>query len=164
MQRRAPVIGRFLFACLVLTMAPAYATTCDVSVLPLNFGAYDPHAVVALDIATTATVTCTATSNRPQGETVTVTSSISIGGAPSFTPRQMRNVLNESLDYNIYVNPVRTVIFGDGTAGTGTTARTATVTRTNSAAFIVNVYGRIFPGQDVRVGAYSDALVYTIDF
>lgn len=157
------MIGRALFACLAMAVAPAYGASCDVSVLPLNFGTYDPHAVTALDIATTATITCTATSNRPQGETITVTSSVSRGGAPSFIPRQMRSALNEALDYNVYLNPLRTVIFGDGSAGTDRTARTVTTTRVGMV-YSVDIYGRIFPGQDVRVGSYSDTLIYTINF
>ena len=58
------------------------------------------------------------------------------GGAPTFTPRQMRRS-GEILSYNLYLDSTRSTIWGDGTGGTQAYTRanpplnqTATVTAT----------------------------------
>jgi spore coat protein U-like protein len=158
------MIGRSVFAGLMLTIASAHGATCSVTNLPpLNFGNYDPFSASPLDVATAATVRCTTNKGGP-GESFSVTTSLSQGGAPSFSPRQMRNVLNNPLNYNLYTDTLRTTIFGDGSAGTSTRTVLLTATKTVPAVLTDDIFGRIFAGQDVSVGSYSDTLLYTVTF
>jgi spore coat protein U-like protein len=159
------MISRGLIAGLMLTMASAHgAVTCTVTTAPLNFGTYDPFAAANLDVATQATITCT-TNRNSGGDFAVVTSAISKGGAPTFSPRQMRNALNNTLDYNLFTTTGRTTIFGDGTSTTATRSGFAFVTNRFTPAVIrVDVFGRVFAGQDASVGAYTDTLNYTITF
>lgn len=159
------MIGRNLFACLMLAAASAHGASCTFTSLPsLNFGPYDPYAAIPLDIATSATIRCTTTVGG-FGERITITSSIDRGGAPSFNPRQMRNAQNNTLNYNLFTNTTRTTIFGDGTSGTSAPSVPNTRVRINAPVTLtVNIFGRVFAGQDPSVGVYSDTLTYTVTF
>jgi spore coat protein U-like protein len=154
MQSRVTMIRCGMLAGLMLTMGAAHGVvSCTVTTVPLSFGTYDPFAAAHLDVATQATITCT-TNRNSGGEFAVVTSAISKGGAPTFSPRQMRNALNNTLDYNLFTTTGRTTIFGF-----------AFVTNRFTPAVIrVDVFGRVFAGQDASVGAYTDTLNYTITF
>jgi spore coat protein U-like protein len=164
MQIRA-TMSRSLFAGLMmLATATAHgAISCSVNTLPLNFGNYNPLTATALDVATTATITCT-TTRLTGSEFAVFTSSINKGGAPSFSPRQMRNALNNPLDYNLFTTTARTTIFGDGSAGTSTRFGFGSASRFNPAVITHDIFGRIFASQDVSVGTYSDTLIFTVTF
>jgi spore coat protein U-like protein len=163
MQSGATMNRNILFAGLMLAAVPAQGATCSVTSLPtLNFGSYNPFSVTNLDITTTATITCTST--RRSGEGVTTTTSLTRGGAPSFSPRQMRSGVTNTLNYNLYTTTARTTIFGDGSAGTATHSASGTASRTVPLVINDNIFGRIFAGQDPNVGTYSDTLIYTVTF
>lgn len=158
-------MSRGLFVGLTMALATAAAhgaISCSVNTLPLNFGNYDPFTATPLDVATTATITCT--SNRQSGEFALFTSSISRGRAPSFSPREMRNALNNPLNYNLFTTTARTTIFGDGSAGTSERVGFGWASRSNPAIIRHDIFGRIFAGQDVSVGSYSDTLIFTVTF
>ncbi|HEX9850530.1 spore coat U domain-containing protein [Candidatus Deferrimicrobium sp.] len=133
---------------------PAHAA-CLVSATGMNFGAYDVFAAVPRDSAGTVTVACDP--NPPTDVTVSIGSSPTSGG---FNPRRMRHVtLSDRLDYNLFTTPSMVTVWGDGSAGTSTVLlrkvnRNRPVTTT--------IYGRIPPGQNVSVGAYSDAVTVTV--
>lgn len=163
MQSRATVNRYVLFAALMLTTASALGANCSVTSLPaLSFGSYNPFSVTPLDITTVATITCT--SNRGSGEGVAITTSLTRGGAPSFSPRKMRNGVGNTLDYNLYTTTARTVIFGDGSPGTSTHSASGTASRFVPLVITDSIFGRIFAGQDPNVGTYSDTLIYTVTF
>lgn len=160
-------MSRGLLVGLMMALATAAAhgaISCRVNTLPLNFGNYDPFTTTHLDGATTVTITCTTNSNSPFGEIASVTSSISRGRAPSFSPREMRNALNNPLNYNLFTTAARTTIFGDGSAGTSERREFVWANRSNPAVIRYDIFGRIFAGQDVDVGSYSDTLIFTVDF
>jgi spore coat protein U-like protein len=85
--------------------------------------------------------------------------SISAGSSGSFSPRQMTSTSTDVLTYNLYIDAARTTVWGDGTGGSSTVnGTTATNPATNT------IYGRIFPGQSVAAGNYSDTLTVTLNF
>lgn len=70
---------------------------------------------------------------------------------------------SNTLGYNLYTDATRSTIWGDGNAGTFTIAdayvlTAITITRNYP------VYGRIFPGQNVRVGSYADSITVTVNY
>ena len=67
----------------------------------------------------------------------------------------------ETLDYNLYQDSTRTVIWGDGTGGSQTFVQPDPRLGVN---IDVTVYGRIPAGQDVSSGAYSSTVTATIFF
>ena len=72
----------------------------------------------------------------------------------------MRNLINGGsiLSYNLFSNPSRSQVIGDGTSGSTTLTRD--VYRANP--WDVTLYGRIPALQVIPPGLYSDSLVVTI--
>lgn len=141
-------------ACLLLLARPSDAA-CKVTATGVNFGAYDVFVTAPSDSAGTVTVSCD--QNPPIDITVAIGPSASSG---AFLPRSMRSAsAPDRLNYNLFTNASRNVVWGDGTAGTST-VMLFNVNRNRSQA--ATIYGRIPPGQNVSVGSYSDTLTVTI--
>jgi len=68
---------------------------------------------------------------------------------------------SEALNYNLYLDAARTIIWGDGTAGTQTYF---IKNPTNNQDVTVPVYGRVPTGQSVSKGTYSNTITVTINF
>ncbi len=141
--------------------------TCVVSTGGLSFGAsYDPFAVLPDDSATaTITVECTATALL-QLCIVPYEVSIDTGGAGGYSPREM-TAGAEVLQYNVYTDPTRLLVWGDGiSSGTLTVSGVLSYPilfgGTQSADH--QAYGRIFAGQLVDSGSYSDSLTITVSY
>jgi spore coat protein U-like protein len=129
------VIGIALWA------GPASAA-CSINTLGLNFGAYDVYATTPLDSAMTGTYSCDTPALVHVGT----------GSSGTYAARTMRNGTNV-LNYNIYIDPARTTVAGpvDFPAPAGTNVP-------------FQAYGRVFAGQDVSVGSYSDTIVVVFNF
>ncbi|MCT7951351.1 spore coat U domain-containing protein [Ancylothrix sp. C2] len=129
--------------------------SCTITPSPLNFGFYDVFSTTPLTASSSLQIACTS----PGNSTVqSVTTSLTRGNAPTFNPRQMRNNANESLNYNIFTDASRTIIWGDGTNGT------TTIVRNNVLTVTLPIQGAIPAGQNVRAGTYTDIINITINF
>jgi spore coat protein U-like protein len=148
---------------LLMAASAAHGANCFISSLPaLNFGNYNPFSASPLDSTTTAGVFCIRTVAT---ETVTMNITLSTGGSGSYFPRKLRDPLNNPLDYNLYGDAGRTVIFGNGTPGTSTYGVAFVLNAGRPFISIpVNIYGRISAGQDPRVGSYSDTVIFTVNY
>lgn len=119
----------------------------------VNFS-YNVFDAVPADSESAITVTCDLLSPLVVSVGIGVSTT-----SNSINPRQMRHTSGtDVLSYNLFLNPSRTAIWGDDIS---------------SSAFLLNnindnvprvlpIYGRIFPGQDVSAGAYSDVVTVTI--
>ena len=87
--------------------------------------------------------------------------SLDRGSGSSFTARRMTKG-NEQLFYNIYLDAARTVIWGDGTNGSG--VYFIHNPQSNDQDIALPVYGRIFPGQSASSGTYTDAITITLNY
>jgi spore coat protein U-like protein len=66
---------------------------------------------------------------------------------------------SETMDYNLYRDGSRTLIWGDGTGGSSiVTGMGAGVTQD------VTVYGRIYAGQNLVAGKYTDSITVTVEW
>jgi spore coat protein U-like protein len=139
---------------LLLSRPAAAAMNCSISLSPFSFGTYVPGDAAPLDVTGQIGVRCT-------GSAGTFVAKISPGGSGTFAQRQM---LSGSflLGYNFYLNPSRTVVWGDGTGGSQTT----TVSKPGSGQqnFTLPVYGRVYSQQAVGAGSYRDDVLVTIVF
>lgn len=69
----------------------------------------------------------------------------------------------EQLRYNLYLDSARTIVWGDGTGGTG--HLTLTKQKGSWLLELPTIYGRIPPGQDVAAGGpYSDTITVTVNW
>ena len=130
---------------------------CTMNATPIQFGNYDAFSGPPLDAAGTLTINCSGNVGR-----ATVTLSVS-STSRVFNPRRMkRSGGNDLLGYNVYTDIARSEIFGDGTGGTNPVRPRRPPGPHRSWSVSICMYGRIPPGQDVAIGAYSDSLTATI--
>ena len=144
----------WVFAC-----TPALAATvCTVSVSGVAFGNYNSISSQNADTLATISVTCTGTT----GDNVSLQLAMSAGNG-SFSNRQMTAGAYTML-YNLFMDSSRSVVWGDGTGGTGTLTDSFTM---DSSVVVKNytVYGRVFGNQNQLVAQfYSDNVVVSLTY
>jgi spore coat protein U-like protein len=140
------------------------AADCNVTAGGVAFGGYDPLATTPDDSIGTVTVTCVNTGGG--NTTVNYSVALSTGVSGAYSQRYMRSG-TPRLNYNLYRDAARTIVWGNGSSGTSSMAGTLTVgpgvgNGTRSATY--TVYGRAPALQDATPGAYSDSIVVTLTF
>jgi spore coat protein U-like protein len=147
--KRRVLRASFLALWLALT-AHSACGACTVGVTGVVFGNYDPFSNVAQVSAGNVSVTCDI------GTIYTITLS---PGSGTYASRAMTGP-GIPLSYNLFTDPTRVLVWGDGTSGTLAVPGTSTgLTATNHA-----VYGRIPARQNVPVGSYTDTVIVTVTF
>ena len=153
---RARQAMSLLLAISLLLPGIANAINCTITLNPLSFGMYTPAGTVHLDAVSDITVRCVAQAG---------TYSVSIG--PGFSGDQLLRTMlaggADILNYNLFRDPARTQIWGDGTPPTFVVIGS----RTGVGQPTVNVhslYGRVFSGQTPNSGNYADNLLVTVLF
>jgi spore coat protein U domain-containing protein, fimbrial subunit CupE1/2/3/6 len=142
-------------ALLALCGGTAHAA-CNVTSGPLSFGPYDP--LSAAGSATSGVITVTCDQSPPPIVTIQISPSAVSGG---FFPRRMQLAGgSDKLDYNLYVDPGATTVWGDGTGGTATQSDRVT----KNTPWNATIYA-LMPGlQDVTPGNYGDTIGISIIF
>lgn len=146
---RLPAWSKYLIMLnLMLAGSLASAAVCSVSSQGIVFGTYDTFSSQSLESTGNIDISC-------DSETIY---SISLStGSGSFLQRTMvfgSHVLN----YNLFTDAARTIVWGDGTNSTATVSGVTTSTASHS------VYGRVPARQNAYVGNYSDNVTITINF
>lgn len=144
---RAALLSRLLAMALAMSAQQAWSATCTLNVQGVSFGTYDTFGNVAVDSAGNIAVSCD----------VATAYAISLSpGGGSYASRAMASGAH-TLNYNLYSDAARTIVWGDGTGGTATVSGNATSANHT-------VYGRIPPAQNAYVGSYSDSITVTLTF
>ena len=134
----------------------AHAIQCKLTVTPINFGLYMPMTPTPVDVVGDLTVRC-------QAQAGTFSVMIGTGISGDQTARTMSSGGASLLFYNLYRDPARTEIWGDGIPPSfmvsGVRARKGRPT-----FFNLPVYGRIYANQAPHTGVYNDNLVVTVLF
>lgn len=150
-----------LFCGLMSASSAAWSVAdCQVSATGLNFGSYDTLSAGPLDGTGDIQVSCSLLGVLSL--LVSYTIELNAGVSGNFSGRIMQGS-SDDLAYQLYANPVRTSVWGDGAGGTvtvsdGYTLGLLTTTRTYT------MYGRIPGSQNVPAGNYSDTIVVTLNF
>ena len=148
--------GAGLVALVVAVQPAGAAIHCTwTSNSPVAFGTYDVASAAPDDANGSVTFNCKGVGSA------SVTIDLSTGGSGSYAVRRMTRAGVETLDYNLYTNAARTLIFGNGTGGT---ARYGPTVPPNNVNVLVNIYGRIPALQDKSPGNYADTITATINF
>lgn len=141
---------------MVLLAPRARAASCSFqTVTSVAFGAYDVFTTTPLDSTATIAYSCTPSVTSPR-------IFLSMGGGGSFNPRRLTGPLGTLATYNLYLDSARTTIWGDGSGGTSFI--TGPDPSSNSQVFTYTIYARVFAGQDLIAGAYSDTITVTINY
>lgn len=151
-----PRCVRFLLLAAAVAGGPAATdatAACSFSTTGVAFGVYDVFSPAPNDSTGTITFQC-----DPPDKDIAIT--IDAGANGTVANRRLRNG-TEFLDYNLFLDPARTTIWGDGTSGTSVYfIKNPKPNRDNE----VTIHGRIPAGQDVAVGSYVDTAVVVINF
>lgn len=136
-----------LLGLLLIGLQEAKAATCTLNVPGLSFGSYDVFSSRSLDSAGTISISCD----------MATTYTIALGpGGGSYALRIMLSGTH-TLNYNLYIDAARTIVWGDGTGSTE-------IMTNNAASANHTVYGRIPARQNAYVGSYSDTITVTLNF
>ncbi len=149
-----PLWMRLLLAVgLLLMLSPAEAQmTCVVRTRTLNFGTYNAGTAPPVDVTGRVIVRCRRMPFTPY------TILMGPGGSGDATNRALFNATNQLL-YNFFTDPARTIIWGDGTGGTGVVTGLPPPRRQR-----FDIYGRVFGSQNVPAGVYGDTVDVTVLF
>lgn len=121
---------------------------CAVTTVAVNFGEYDCFSSAPLDGIGQIKV-----STPPRaGYAVKLETG---KGSGDIRVRKMSSQ-EDSIFYNLYIDPARIFIWGDGTCGTRFPSGSGQQTFT--------VYGRVPPRQNVGAGTYEDTVTVTIEW
>jgi spore coat protein U-like protein len=143
-----------LGALLFLTWsASSHAMSCTVSSLGVALGSYDSILRNQQDSNGTLTYRCDDVSTD-------IIIQLSSGSSGSYFPRRMSQGPFR-LSYNLYRDGARTLVWGDGSAGT---TQLGPFTPASGIDTDVTVYGRIPANQNVHAGPFSDTIVVTVVF
>ena len=135
-------------------LAPSSAeAACAVSTVGVAFGVY--NAISPADDLSTGTVNVNC---HPSDDAPVV--ALSAGSSGSILARRMQNGPT-NLNYNLYTDINRTIIWGNGTQGVTVTLTGGTVSG-GRRRYARTIYGRIQALQTVGVGLYTDQLIVTV--
>ncbi len=131
---------------------------CFIATFTLRFGAVNASAA-SVDSVGDVSVTCT---DAP-GTLIHYSLSLNAGLAGAFAPRKMRSAGGATMQYNLYMDAARSIVWGDGTGGAANVAAAYSITGATVTKHYP-VYGRIFAGQNVPPGDYGDSILISLDF
>jgi len=167
--RRRLTIRQLSLGCVVALLffvqAAGAGVTCSISATGVSFGAYDAAMTAPTDSTGAVDVTC-AYLPPDKGASVNFAIQLSQGQAGSYVPRTLVSAAG-SLSYNLYLDPARSLVWGNGLASTGVAVGKMAVgpgvgNGTRSQSF--PIYGRVPPLQVVGAGTYTDSITVTIEF
>lgn len=131
------------------------AVNCRINTVAVAFGSYDVFSSSVLTSVGNVNIRCVGIGRG----TSPVSVSLNPGNSGNFQPRKMFSGL-ETLNYNLYLDPGGSQIWGDGTGGT----QMFSATSSNNQTMNLPIFGRMPAGQDVSVGIYTDTIIATINF
>ncbi|NKF21762.1 Csu type fimbrial protein [Solimonas marina] len=142
-------------AALAVGMSPQAFAVCTVSTTPVAFAPYNPldsNATNAVGNINLLCVLSIATS---------YTIKISTGSSGSYASRQLVFAGN-TLNYNLYTDSNRTMVWGDGSGGSQTVGGTYLISIIDGKNY--SVYARMPARQNVSAGIYADIVNVTVDY
>ena len=148
---------------LMSSAEPRAVGSCTIETRPLNFGVYDQFAGADNDAIGQIIYTCEngngpGTRDKPEDKGIRI--EMAQGYGNSFAPRRMRGLGND-LEYNIYLDANRRMVWGTGEGPTQVYIDTHPPNRTSVT---VPAFGRIFARQDVAAGPYASDVPVRILF
>ena len=146
--RKVKALAPWAFA-LALALTAQQGHACTLNVTGVNFGSYDVFSNAALDSTGNIDVNC------PSGIGYSI--ALSEGGG-----RHAQRVMSSGghrLNYNLYNEANRGLVWGDATSGTTRVSGTGIGVSVNHA-----IYGRIPARQNVDAGSYSDIIIVALTF
>ena len=144
---------------LAAAASAAGAASCSVASAGLSFGQYNTFKGQPNDSVGTISVTCSGAA----GTDIAYLIRIGPGSSGTLATRTMRSSSGWALGYNLYTDPARSLVWGDGTGGSRATGDAITLGGIGQIRRY-SVYGRTTERQNVPPGLYTDTLILTVEF
>ena len=125
---------------------------------PVEFGVYNPLSSQPKDVTGTVEILCIAVPGTQVDYTISLSPS---SGTP--LPERKMTASQDELQYNLYTDPQRIWIWGDGSGGTATSGDSF-VLQQPSELRSYPIYARLPAFQPVRPDIYTDQIVVTVSF
>jgi spore coat protein U-like protein len=141
------------------------AADCSIAAVSVNFGKYDPVATSPDDSVGTVTITCRHIAGNAERVNYSVMLSNGMLGNSAATRTMAAG--SGRLGYNVFTDPARSQVWGNGTGSTVIASGSMTVgpgVGNGNQTVTHSVYGRIPQLQDAVPGTYSDTLLVTLTF
>lgn len=159
MRAAGAMMPLLLLLLLGVSMPAGAQQVCSASSNPVAFGIYDPQSSATVDNAGSITVTCQATVSLLMSYTVKLSS----GNSGALSQRKMLSGVN-SLNYQVYTDAARSIIWGDGSSGTNYITDGYLLQVLTPVVKHYTVYGRVPGSQNVKAGSYLDTLTILITY
>jgi spore coat protein U-like protein len=150
------IVGALLLSALA---PPAWGLTCGVSATSLVFGAYAPLSGAPLDSSASITIQCSTIASV----LLSYTLQLSAGASSSYSMRTMVSGGGHTLNYNVFLDAGRSLVWGNGSGGTGAPGFSAIIAAGAWQSTHV-AYARIPAQVTARPGSYGDILMATLFF
>jgi spore coat protein U-like protein len=134
---------------------PAAAACRFKSISDISFGVYDVFSAHPNTSGVgSLSISC---SGGDEHEHSNFEVALSTGQSNSYAYRIMKYGSN-SLNYNLYTNAARTVVWGNGTGSS------SVMSASRNSTSILSIFGLIPDGQDVAFGTYTDSITVVVNF
>jgi spore coat protein U-like protein len=158
MSEAFSVPGRALLI-LPLLAGLGVAATCSVSTGGAGFGSSTAFTIPTIDVVISVSVTCSGTAAESVPFTLAASS-----GAGSYATRHMAGSSGWTVPYNLYIDPSRSQVWGDGSGGSYTVSGSFTLAGSTPENHSITFYGRIPSGGNQWVGTVSDTVALTLTY
>lgn len=133
---------------------------CSLTTTSLQFGFYVPFQTAPADSTGTVTISCTTLGVETEQWSGVITLTVP-GPSPS---RQMKQG-NLPVGYQIYLDPARTLKWGDGAGNGNGLPVSGMVGPTSPYRQTITLYGRMHPQQrSASAGQYADTVTAVLDY
>ena len=138
----------------VMTVTATVASTCIVGTSTLAFGSTTSAAILTgnIDAVGSVTINCT------NGSVYSIALDPGAGASATIASRKLTSGTN-LLNYTVYTEAARTILWGDGTASSTMVGGTG-----NGQVQTVSAYGRIFSGQNAPAASYTDTIAVSVSY
>ncbi|AMO95742.1 spore Coat Protein U domain protein [Collimonas fungivorans] len=151
---------KWLAAAAILALPPsahALLATCTVATTGIVFPAYASPGSTNSDSTGDIAVTCSALVLGLGSYTISVST-----GAGTYANRKLTSGAN-FLNYNMFTDTARSIVWGDGTAGTQTVSDSYVILVAPTTRHYTS-YGRVPGSQNKPAGTYTDTVTVTVTY
>lgn len=161
LRRLGAIAALGLAATATPSQAQAAASAhCQLSVTPLAFGQYVPSRSAPADFTATLELICATAGSTA----ATVEATIGLIGPGGPAGRELGSG-GHRLRYQLFIDPGRTMLWGDGSGGTRTQNISLIVGPAARMTKTFTIYGRILARQsDAAVGHYGDQITVVLNY
>ena len=152
------ILAYCFFSQAVYAACGGLGCSCSVGTTAVAFGNYNPISATPVTANGNVAVTCSALVIFNASYVISMNA-----GNSGTLPGRFMNLTGNHLNYNLYTTVARTVVWGNGTAGTGTISDSYTAIGLSETRNYT-VFGLLPALQALPIGLYTDSVTVTVTY